>query len=331
VMVRGGQTASGAGGAVHILGQDSLTGGNSAAGGMVMIRSGGSTGIAGDITLLSGYSSTATSGEVDIRSGEGLGTASSGAVKLNSGDACDGNTGSVVIATGDAKVGASGSISMTVGKATEAGGDVTLSAGTTTGAGYNGGLVSILSGSGGASASTTGGDGGSLTISAGKGAAGMDAASGGNGGDVTIDAGTGGTGGTSGMVYIGLSSEGVEIGHRDDTKTVNIHGKMVVASLQVGGTSGAAVSKHESIVSSTIDPPELSPTQTWFQDLAFPNANLGDILVVSFSKSIGSCLISAQVININTVRIVLFNTGGGGVSFDPEAGVFRVSIWQYAP
>jgi hypothetical protein len=69
----------------HLWAQDSLAGGNSAAGGMVMIRSGGSTGTAGDITLLSGYSSSATSGEVDIRSGEGLGTASSGAVKLNSG------------------------------------------------------------------------------------------------------------------------------------------------------------------------------------------------------------------------------------------------------
>jgi hypothetical protein len=123
----------------------------------------------------------------------------------------------------------------------------------------------------------------------------QDAASGGNGGDVTIEAGTGGTGGTGGIVYIGLSSEGVEIGHPDNTKTVNIHGEMVFASLKVGGTGVATVSKHESIVSSTIDPPELSPTQTWFQDLAFPNANLGDIIVVSFSKSIGTCLISAQV------------------------------------
>ena len=45
------------------------------------------------------------------------------------GDTCDGNTGSVVVATGDAKVGGSGSISFKVGKATEAGGDVTLHAG----------------------------------------------------------------------------------------------------------------------------------------------------------------------------------------------------------
>jgi hypothetical protein len=42
-------------------------------------------------------------------------------------------------------------------------------------------------------------------------------------------------------------------------------------------------------------------------------------------------LSKTQVIETNTVRIVLFNTGGGGISFDPEAGVFRVSIWQYAP
>eukprot|EP00976_Prorocentrum_cordatum_P054024 1089510-Prorocentrum_minimum.AAC.2 len=210
----------------------------------------------------------------------------------------------------------------------------------------SGGALALAAGAGGNSSSTVGGAGGAVSITAGAGATGLDDASGGAGGDVTIEGGAGGVGGLSGSISLGLESEAVEIGRRDHSKTVTVNGNVLMHSLQVrthpprrvcefeivphvGSSDDAQVARHNSVVSSLIDPPEMLPTQTWFQDLAFPDAQLGDIVVASFSKSIGHCLMSATVVDTNTIRVVLFNTGVGDVAFDPEAGYLRISVWQY--
>jgi len=329
VVLRGGATTSGAGGAVHMLGQDSLHGADNSAGGMVYIRSGASTGSGGAVHMLSGYSSTASSGLIHIQTGEGLGTATSGKVTLASGDACNGDTGTINLQTGNAEVGSSGGISLVVGTGTGIGGDILVSAGSSSGdTGNAGGSVTIGAGDGANSTTSTGGVGGSVTILAGSGAEGVNAASGAAGGDMTIDTGPGGGSANDGSLYIGLNAYSIEIGKRDHSRSITANGLMsVTTSLQIGG--GAAVRYHHSIVSSEVDPPLLLPTQGWYQDLAFPNILLGDVVVVSFSNSIAHGMVTCSVVGTNTVRILVSNPGTGDLDLDLAPGTFRMSVWQY--
>lgn len=282
--------------------------------------------------LLSGYSSTATSGTMYLQTGEGLGTAASGAMALSTGDTCDGVSGALSLRTGDADVGTSGAISLIVGTGSGTGGDVLVSAGSSTGEAMTGGAVTVGAGDGGAStvADTAGGEGGDITLVAGAGGEGPTSALGATGGDLSIDGGTGAGDSANGAVYVGLASGAVELGMRDHSKVITVNGLLSVNELQVGTSDHNTLTGFHSVLSSAIDPPSLYPSQVWYQDLAFPDVELGDMVLVSFSQTLGTGMLTSSIAGTNTVRIMVFNPGAGGLELDIAEGIFRMSVWQYS-
>merc|ERR1712070_1369993 len=100
------------------------------------------------------------------------------------------------------------------------------------------------------------------------------ATTGGIGGTVSIDGGVSGGSNTNGPIHLGLSSGDIEIGNSAGTQTVKVNGVLELPSLTVGG--GATVSSFLSTTSSSVDPPALAPSQSWYHDLYVPVANFGD-------------------------------------------------------
>merc|ERR1711865_243721 len=112
------------------------------------------------------------------------------------------------------------------------------------------------------------------------------------------------------------------MGAKDKQSEIVMNGQLNIDAMRVGG--GAVITAMYSTLSNTIDPPELAPSETWYQDLFVPTANVGDIVVVSFSQSTQTLMISATVIDTNTVRVMLFNPGAGGLTVDVAPGIFRI-------
>jgi hypothetical protein len=328
VVIRGGSTASAQGGPVHIYGRDSLSGSENAQGGLIEIRSGASTSDGGAIDMITGHSTGTASGALKVGSGVGTSSATSGTVDVFSGTTCTGDSGAVTVNTGAAETGTAGNLNLKIGDSgTGAGGDIILEAGDTTGDGAVGGDVWLYGGNGGNSTYSAGGVGGAITILGGTGATGTTAAI---GGSVSINGGEGASGAVNGDVNIGLTSYAVTIGPVDHTKAVTVNGLLDANTLRIGG--GAIISKHQSMVSGSEDPPLLQPAQSWYQDFGVAGATLGDIVMVSFDQSLGDtgAQLTASVLQSGWVRVVIYNPGVGAGTLDLAAGIFRFTVIQYS-
>lgn len=247
---------------------------------------------------------------------------------MSSGSTCAGDSGSLKMFSGNAETGEGGDISVYVGDSgTGAGGHLSLIGGNTTGDGSIGGMISLTGGNGGNGTYGKGGAGGAIAIVAGAGAGGYDNA-GGKGGDITIDGGGGGSGATNGELFLGMASYQVTLGPVDHSKKVQVNGLLSANTLRVGG--GAIITKHSSTKTITIDPPSILPGGLWYQDLAVSSAELGDIVIASYSQPVSSAVVTCSVLQSAMIRINIFNPGVGAESLDLSAGEFRVTVIQYS-
>ena len=150
-----------------------MTVGNSGVGGGgdITMKAGATTDtsatrIGGTLSLESGVSTSGSSGKVTLTSAD---SPDSGNVQFFTGEGKTGLSGTVELKTGNA-IGVSGSITATVGKSkTNTGGNILLTAGSTESAGFSGGKVHIIAGTGlNATNSISGGKGGITIIEGGK-------------------------------------------------------------------------------------------------------------------------------------------------------------------
>merc|ERR1712070_723732 len=111
-------------------------------------------------------------------------------------------------------------------------------------------------------------------------------------------------------------------------KKMQVNGLLSANTLQVGG--GAIVSKHTSTQTITIDPPSILPGGVWYQDLAVSSAELGDIVMASYSQPVGTAVVTCSVVQSALIRINIYNPGVGASSIDLTSGKFRVTVIQYS-
>ena len=299
--------ASATGGGVTVTaGKGSGTTGG--AGGAVLISAGvGTSAAGGAVTVTSGVGTASSSGNVTVATANAGSEGESGAMVLKTGDADNGNTGSYTVTTGAATGGAAGAISMTVGTGnTGSGGDMTFTAGDTSAANAAGGALNIIAGS-----STT---------------------SGGIGGSVTIDAGAAVFGVENGNITIGASdASAVTIGRTADDARILMNGLAEAYAFKVGRQDYSGVqNKHLKFDSENFTIPDLYPGSAYILDVYAPGSALGDIVQVSFSKSIGNAYLTAQVNVVDYVRVAVHNPGYNTVVERLEQGTFAIACIAYA-
>jgi len=124
------------------------------------------------------------------------------------------------------------------------------------------------------------------------------------------------------LVFETLVGEDIDLGTGQVSKTApgggTLNGTQV--SISTLGLSGASTSA----VTSTWDPGSVPATQAVTNTVTVQGAQLGDLVLTSFSLSLGGLTLSSYVSSANTVTVVLSNHTTAAV--DLSSGTLRVLV-----